>query len=203
MTPTLLDIITLTNDFPAAIYQYGSRVYGTINEKSDWDYIVISDRHKDKLDIHNGNELNITVYPVNEFKKQLEMHEISAIELFFLNKEHVVYSRYNFDFKLDLVKLRHSVCQKVSHSWVKAKKKLTVMDDFDPYIGKKSLFHSLRILDFGVQIAKHGRINNYSSANKYYEQIMFGPDDWPLLDSQWRPVKNSGLTEFRLLAGKE
>lgn len=202
MPANLSEIIAISGSFPLAVYQYGSRVYGTISQKSDWDYIVISERHAEKIDLHRDSDLNLTIYPVQLFQEELNNHEISALECYFLPKNNVTYVRHEFDFKLDLVKLRHSISKKVSHSWVKAKKKLTVDKDYDLYTGKKSLFHSLRILDFGIQLAKFGSIQNYESVNDLYLEILNGPDDWASLDSIWRPLKNGRLTEFRFLTEK-
>ncbi len=61
-------------------------------------------------------------------------------------------------FKLDKTKLRVAISTIVSNSWVKGKKKLIVQGDYDLNLAIKSTFHSLRILDFGTQIAMEGKI---------------------------------------------
>jgi hypothetical protein len=58
---------------------------------------------------------------------------------------------------------------KAGNSFAKAGKKLDV--EKEHYKGKKSLFHSLRILMFGIQIAKAGRITNYGEANDLWKEI--------------------------------
>ena len=37
--------------------------------------------------------------------------------------------------------------------------------------GKKSLFHAIRIVMFGIQISKYGKIVDYSAANHIWEEI--------------------------------
>ena len=103
---------------------------------------------------------------------------------------------------MNLPQLRHAISSKSSNSWVKAKKKFIVEEDFNPYIGKKSAFHSLRILNFGTQIAKYQRILNYSSANNYFDDIM-NLNSWDDINHQFKSVYNSLSTEFKLVAPKE
>ena len=74
-------------------------------------------------------------------------------------------------FNLDTWKLRQVCYQIVSNVWAKCHKKLVVEEDYDLYRVQKSLFHSLRILMFATQISQHGRIVDYSEANKYSEEI--------------------------------
>ena len=37
--------------------------------------------------------------------------------------------------------------------------------------GVKSIFHSLRILDFGRQIIAHGKIVDFKRANRYWKEL--------------------------------
>ena len=46
-----------------------------------------------------------------------------------------------------------------------------IKKDKNIYIAKKSLFHSFRIIDFGTQIAKNGRITDYGSTNHIWFEI--------------------------------
>ena len=91
--------------------------------------------------------------------------------------------------------------QKANHSFVKAKKKIEVEKDY--YVGWKSLFHSLRILVFGIQIAKEGCISDYSAANDYWHEIREANQyDWSYFKSKYQPEHNRLATEFRKLAPK-
>ena len=62
-------------------------------------------------------------------------------------------------------KIRNSFSHVASNSFVKCKKKIEVEASYDPHTGRKSLWHSLRIVDFGIQILKHDKIIDYSSVN--------------------------------------
>lgn len=187
------------------IYSYGSRVYGTYNEKSDYDFIVIVKNNsiKNEFALENNN-ISLHIFNISSFQKALEQHKIFALECFFLPKELLLQEKHIFDFKLNLLKLRKSVSEKSSHSWVKAKKKFIVEKDHDVYKAKKSLFHSFRITDFGIQIAKYKTIQNYSSLNNLWEEILNNPSvDWENYNKKYKEKHNNLLTEFRKLAPKD
>jgi hypothetical protein len=76
------------------------------------------------------------------------------------------------------------------------------MEQVDYYIGVKSLFHSLRILMFGIQIANTGKIFDFSVANSIYYKIMSKDWTWEELDLEFRPLRNSILSEFRTVTKK-
>jgi hypothetical protein len=89
-----------------------------------------------------------------------------------------------------------------SNSWIKAKKKISQNNDYDYYIGVKSLFHSLRIPMFATQIATTGRINDFSCANFIWNKINSKIWNWEELDLEFRELRNNILTEFRKLTEK-
>lgn len=188
-----------------AVYPYGSRVYGTAQEHSDWDYVVIRENAKDG-EIRPGL-INLKMMSPAHFQKLLDEHRITALECFFLPEDKVLRKPSKpWVFKLDKKTLRRSISEKSSHSWVKARKKF-----ISPYNranemerGKKSLFHSLRIIMFGIQIARDGHISDYSEANYIFEDIMTDPSiSWENYEKQWKKARNELLTKFRTLAPKE
>jgi len=180
------------------VYPYGSRVYGNFHKNSDYDFIIIV---KNKTtDQFSDNFININFYTVAEHQQRLDDHEISALECQFLINNPFK-ANHKFRFVLDTVKLRHSLSAKSSNSWVKCKKKLTIPQDFDLNIGRKSMFHSFRIIEFGIQIATHGKIVDYASCNDLYKEIM-GYYEWTDLFDVFKLRYNALLTEFRKLAAK-
>jgi len=133
----------------------------------------------------------------------LDRHEISAVECWSLPPEMKFRDKIKLNFKLNLSTLRSSVSEKSNHSWVKAKKKLIVPEDRAPYIAKKSLFHSFRIYQFGIQLATTGRITDYAASNELYGRIMNTPDDWDVIDATFRPEMQALASEFRKVAPKQ
>jgi predicted nucleotidyltransferase len=186
-----------------AIYRYGSHVYGTAGKSSDEDYIVIT---RDQLDIteQKAEYIDVTIYSRGQFVKQIEEHEISALECLFLPEEHVIYQTEQFEVKIDRAKLRRSLAQKASNSFVKAKKKLTIEADYNLRIAWKSLFHSLRIPMFGVQLAKDGKISDYACANHYLAEIeALNETAWEPLKEKYQPIFNAVSSEFKRHAPKQ
>ena len=185
------------------IYKFGSHVYGTNDENSDEDYIVVAKEYFESKDI------NLHVFTVNQFQNQLDNCDIQILECFFLDNKHIIKEQYNFNFILDKSKLRTAISTISSNSWVKGKKKLTVMGDYDVRLAIKSVFHSLRILDLGIQIAREGKIIDYSSSNFILEDLKrlakeFQHGDlWQKIDEKYRSTFNSRSSEFKALAPKD
>lgn len=110
------------------------------------------------------------------FLKMIDANDIVALEAIFvpngrwygLTKKHFEYCNR---FKLDLWKLRENVSAICSNSWVKCKKKLTVEKDYNLRVAQKSLFHSLRIYMFGIQIAENGKIVDFGCAKDLWHDI--------------------------------
>lgn len=178
------------------VVRFGSHVYGTANENSDTDCYVISDLVEGYEDVrHDDKDMHI-VSDVH-FQKMLDEHHIVAMEVYF----HSIGVQDDFKFEVDLQQLRKSISAVVSNSWVKSKKKMLVENE--DYIGRKSMWHSLRILMFGIQIAKHGKIVDFSEANEYYDDIVKSDKSYEELKETYHPIMLSKQTEFRILAPKE
>lgn len=187
-----------------AVYPYGSRVYGTSKPRSDYDFIIITKNlTTDTLGL--SNHIHATIYSLRDYEQRLREHEISILECMSLPRERMVKALVHPQLDtINLHTLRESISAKSSLSLVKAKKKLTLYDDKESkYIGLKSLFHSLRMIRFGSQIATHGRIIDYGECNELYDQMMNDPLDWDFLLEKYKPLHNKWMTEFRILAPKD
>lgn len=188
-------------DQDVILVPYGSRVYGTHSDKSDYDYIAIvpENRRADTGTEYFHDDTNIHIYNRYDFQDQLRRHKIHTLEAYFLPDGLV---RSQFEFRLDPVVLRHELSAKASNSFVKAKKKIEKEKDY--YIGWKSLFHSLRILNFGAQIATTGKIENYGAMNQIWLDILAAQAyNWVYFKEKYQPEYNRLATEFKKLAPKE
>lgn len=179
-----------------AMYPYGSRVYGNAKGNSDHDFIVVHNSDFPNQEVVY-RDMNVHFYDVKTFQQALDDHEIWALECYFLPKDTIIRDTNIFTFTLDKSKLRVNVSSKASNSFVKMKKKLI---DGETYIGQKSLFHSLRMIMFGISIATEGKID-FSIANKYFYDII-NYDDWEILKAKYQPIYNELSTEFRVVAPK-
>lgn len=179
------------------VYKYGSLVYGCTNSKSDLDYIVIVSSENPKLYYSvNEEDANYTICSEQRFIERIKEHHISALECIFQNPTKDTYIKH---FNLNLETLRREISAVTSNSFVKCKKKLAISED---YIGKKSMFHSLRILMFGIQIAKFGKIVDYGEANSLLPVIM-NMNTWEEIKEYCQPIYNKYKSEFKKLAPLE
>jgi hypothetical protein len=78
---------------------------------------------------------------------------------------------------------------------IKSKKKI---QQGDYYIGLKSLYHSIRIVMFGIQIAKYSHIVDFTVANYIWIEMNERIFTWDELDIKYRDINNRLLSEFRL-----
>jgi predicted nucleotidyltransferase len=183
------------------IYLFGSRVYGTNNEKSDYDFIVVADGDFTKIDsiefYVNNIECNATIYSVKQFQRQIELHEISVLECLFCDTKYKK-ELINFNFVLDKNILRHSISAKCSNSWSVCNKKLTVENNVRRAM--KSLFHVFRIYTFAIELLETNKIFNFSAANHIYNKIMKLTDfTWDDIKQNYQKDRNALATNFKKL----
>ena len=166
------EIISLSN-IPEhkirAIYLYGSRVYGTNHPGSDYDFRVIAcslDREKELRD----SKYNIHINTPDKFQDDLYNYRAVNLECIYAPSFAVVKEdiSYRESFKINPAKLKKAFLSQSHDAWHKGKIKLL---DMDIERGLKSIFHSMRILIFGLQILEHGEIIDFSEANDYWAEI--------------------------------
>lgn len=190
------------------IYLFGSRVYGTSNESSDYDIIMVANNSVEAIEITNG-KFNIHVYTPKKFKEDLDWHRINNLECIFAPEWAKIKEDIKWDFVLDKNKLRHAISHISSNSWVKCKKKL---EHNEYYVGIKSLFHSLRIANYGYQIASNGTIIDFKEVNHVWDDLTFKhlPKymrdkhtwKWSELDAKFKHIHNEYMSNFRKVASK-
>lgn len=180
------------------LYAHGSHLYGTDNDGSDWDCMVIIETDEDFTMIQEGL-YDIHVYSQKEFQRKLDSHAFDVIVSFCAP----IIQNVEMNFTLDKMKLRSCVSQKADHSYVKAKKKNIVEKEY--YLAKKSLFHSFRIFDFGSQFAKNGCIVDFKSCKEIHDEIMLleeGDKTWEKWNNKFKKRFNGMKSEFKILAPK-
>jgi len=208
MIPTLDSVIRASRIHPSRVFNvtlFGSQVYGTATTDSDFDIIMVANNSVESTEIRNGL-FNIHVYTPDKFKSDMEWHRINNLECIFAPDWAKLKETIKYDFKLDVAKLRHATSHISSNSWIKARKKI---EQGDYYIGIKSLFHSIRIPMFATQIAKSGRIYDFTCANFIWKKltidrfsIVNSKWTWEELDDEFRLLRNKTLTQFRSVTTK-
>jgi len=179
---------------------FGSRLYGSHSEKSDHDYIVIQD------ELEKIEDVNIHCFTKESFITAVKNGDIACLEVYFADKS--TFEVYKWEFPtVDINKesFRRNISMLTSNSWVKGKKKLIVIGDYDLDIALKSIFHSIRILDFAIQIMREGKILDYSNMNwllrDLYKLSAYHDRQelWDKINDKYRTLFNSKATEFKKL----
>lgn len=197
--PTFEEVYNAVGKHPKLIkgcYIFGSRVYGTASEESDWDIILVANASSPNVE-YNVGKFNIHIIVPSEFEKLVRDNHIKVIECLFAPKWAQL-KPYPIEFVFKPDSFRHNVSHTVSNSWVKCKKKL---GQGDYYIGIKSLFHSLRIASFGLQFAVEGDII-FSSMNDVWDDLKSREWTWEELKEKYQPRRNELLTTFRKFCEK-
>lgn len=189
------------------IYQFGSFLYGSQNcyegHISDEDYIIVAQEYFD------SNDINIHVYTYYQFKHNLSLCDIQMMECYFAPDEFKIKETVKLNFTPNPYYIRKSTSTISSTSWVKGKKKLTISADYDLWLAIKSIYHSLRILNFGYQILLNGKIVNFSEMNYVlYDMIKMSEtlkrnDLWEAIDTKYRQKYNSLKSEIKKIVPKE
>ncbi|AUS02875.1 hypothetical protein NVP2275O_294 [Vibrio phage 2.275.O._10N.286.54.E11] len=211
-----------TFNFPyrsAGMFNYGSKVYGN-KKPSDIDVIAVfvgnvdyCEQHKVE-DINNiGTFIDVTLYSEKTFLEKVNEHEISILECVFAKKKNILVpislylERQLKHFVIDKSTLRRAISKKASNSYVKAKKKLLVEADYDLECSLKSLWHSIRILDFGSQLAESSTIDEFDSVNWIFKDILdtyiSTECNWEEIHKKYKPIYNEFASTFRETCPKE
>jgi hypothetical protein len=181
------------------VYPYGSRVYGTATENSDYDYIIV---YKSAL-LPNGafrnnaissedRKIQAVCYSRAGFQDALNNYEIGAIECMFLPEDKILRKQWPFkNYKWDKKEMSRKIITKASDSWHNAKMRLC---DDDLETSKKGLWHALRILLFGIQLKEQGRIVDFTEANSLRTKI-FDDEDFNM--KKWFAYRDELMEKLR------
>lgn len=200
------------------MFVYGSSIYGN-KQPDDIDVLVVLDTHKDIDAQYQIGEYNVTVVDYNLFMLNLRDHHVVTIECVYADPStHLMPLRHGLqqviqifkegtesDFGFNLGKLRASFSKTSSNSYVKAKKKLIIPEDYDLDCSIKSLWHSLRILMFGSTLARTGAIN-FQEANDLYVEIiklyMESKCQWDTIHEVAHEIQREYSSDFKTVAPK-
>lgn len=188
------------------IYPYGSQVYGTAGKDSDSDYIIVtksatlpSGAFKQNAISNEDWTIQGVLYSRGGFLDALNNYEIGALECISLPEEDKVLEtkllktllsrprRWDED---DMIK---AIIQKASNSWFIADKQ--AKSGFKDR-AKKGIYHSLRILTFGLQLKEHGRIVDFGVCNElYFKMKAIDPDEFDT--RKWIPKRDRLMNKLR------
>lgn len=180
----ICESLSLSKDDIFNVYPYGSRVYGTDTEDSDYDFVIVYKRSllpsgsfKDNAISSEDRTIQATCYSRGGFIDAINNFQISALECIYLPDELIIQKKFPFKIqKFDERALIKNIIKTASFIWYFAK--LSYKDE-DIERSKKNIFHALRILDFGIQIKQHGKILDYSKSNPLLKKINDDDEFYP------------------------
>jgi len=181
---------------------FGSQILGTSNDKSDYDInIILSNIESFENQLYyteNNKEYNFNIFSKEEFLEKLNNYDIAILESYF---SPISVFFFDINFQINLQKLRVWISSTSDNSWVKCKKKL-ILNWEDKYIWYKSLFHSFRIIDLWIQLAKYWKIVNFQTYKDLYFEIISQKLSWEELNEKYKLRWNTLRSEFKQLAPK-
>lgn len=183
-----------------ALYCYGSRVFGTSHINSDWDLVAA---YEDPAlhNVHVNQAVDMSVFSRAMFQEKINKHDDKILTCLFMPPEFVIIQpKEKWHFELDVEKLWTVFSKKAAYHWKRGKHFFVKQPKRDDcfYVAKKELVHSLRTLDFGIQIAKYGKIQNMQTMISEYHRMMSSPStSWKEYEDEWRPVYDVLFSDFR------
>ena len=190
---TLDDIITASGIHKLKVrnvYLYGSRIYGTAREGSDYDIIMIASHmleHEEKRATVNGVLLNIHVITPDRFLADLKIHNIMNLECLFAPQWARLQEKLVLPIEINVKKLIKNNLAQSASSWHGGKMKI---QSYNIYKGAKSVFHSLKMLMFASQIAEANSITNFSIANHLFSELVDCDEfEWEYFREKYLPLK--------------
>lgn len=158
------------------IYPYGSHVYGTNTLLSDSDYVIVTKSLKlpsggFKSNAISSDKSNIQgiLYSYSGFLNAIDTYDMTALECIFLPEDKIIQKTKDFPIRKWVEKeMVDSVIKKASNSFYIADQQ---SKNDQKLQAKKGIFHSIRILMFGIQLRNNMKIVDYSEANSLFDKI--------------------------------
>jgi predicted nucleotidyltransferase len=210
------------------ISQYGSRVYGTTTEFSDYDVLVIIDSDEVyELDLHNNEidfngsliKVDISILSKKTFLSSIEKCDVRSVEILSVPEQFILLEtdfmeecRKNFDPSQSNVKSAIRTSFSAKSDWAQARTVKKLIDK-EYRIAIKSLWHSYRVIKFAIQLAKYGRIIDFTESNDFWDILKIIKEEdmtdvmLKNLYKEWVKTPKNGsnnslLTEFKNLLPK-
>lgn len=183
------------------MFRYGSQVYGTADENSDHDYIIVMkgamlDNGAFRNNAISNEDWSIqgVVYSRGGFLNAINSYEIAALECLSLDDSNIIVSKWPFkSTNWNTKEMVKAIIRKASDS-----RHLSNMQskNGDKERAIRSMFHSLRILKFGLQLKEHQKIVNFQECNEMYKEFKnMNPEDFDSRD--YFPQFDKLLIELR------
>ena len=160
------------------LYVHGSTIFANQPCPHDLDLIAVIDDAKQEVPQDSPDSqftlgrCEVSVYERRCFFEKLHAMDLTMITCLSTPKRFVLKELQDErlrNFELDLRLLEESVTSYAEYTWLKAQR---VLNDWkDPYKSSKNAYFVFRVLEFGCQLADHGRIVDLKAANHMWDVI--------------------------------
>ena len=172
----ILGELGITGDV-LAIFPYGSQVYGTAGPESDHDYIIVmksamldNGAFRNNAISNDDRTIQGVVYSRGGFIDAINNYEIGALECLSLPDNMVIHKKWPFkSYNWNEKAMVKAIISKASSSRHNADQQ---SKNGNKVIGKRGMYHALRILNFGVQLKRAKKIVNFKACNDMYFEMM-------------------------------
>lgn len=172
---TILKELGITGEV-LGIFPYGSQVYGTAGVDSDNDYIIVmksamldNGAFRNNAISNSDTTIQGVVYSRGGFIDAINNYEIGALECLSLPEDLVIFKKWPFKIhKWNENAMVKSIITKASASRHNADQQCK---HGNKGIGKRGMYHALRILNFGLQLKEHQKIVDFSECNEMYAEM--------------------------------
>jgi predicted nucleotidyltransferase len=199
------------------IYVFGSRLYGTNNERSDWDVVVvIQSRYRTSTTTNTiCDEQDETMYPetLNFTVSDTLVIDIQLVDLsemqstmnrdfvldelmcLWVQPEYILLENHVFPqtWNIDPLLFEQAIVKQVNKLLISAE----ISIEHSVYHAKKKILLLIIYLDLATQIVKNGRIIDFRSIPKQYHELIHQTnvdiEDWDQLSDLYGPI----VDEFR------
>jgi len=197
------------------LYVTGSWQYSCTREGSDIDLTAIVKEYPSCGSQFISDDLNVNFYKVSSVDRMLQEGYIPLLEAYYAEDKHIIikYPKFNvvrpIDSLMDDISLLRVSCSTLtSNSWVKGHKKLTT-SDYDLNMALKSIFHSIRIQDFVIQLLDSSTTPDFSSCNYILYDLFFMSESlhreelWLAIKSKYHSVYKQKKSTIKSFIPKE
>lgn len=191
------------------LFIYGSRLFGTSHEKSDYDVCAIIDGYCGILEgkfpevglseyLLSLKDLDIEIhfYEKRFWEWKLEQNVVEAIASLSIPNNLIIYESesYKMNCEIHMMRLKYQVDQfKGIHE--KISFQLFNLKNFQK--GKKIACHCIRTVKYGIQVLEKGYVYDFHCAVDQFKYIMNLKEDYNLLKKEFYNIMNTIYLEFR------
>ena len=161
------------------VYIVGSHLWGSCNQKSDWDLVIVtSDSKNTSINAHKGN-IDAWIVPVDEYFTFIAEHLIQALLTLWIPANLVLMKKLEFQpakkFCYSAKSMRAAI-EKLYERDTRVAGKHYSKEDFVG--GRKVVKHLVRQLGLCVQIIECGSIQDYTHFVEHHEHESVFTSSW-------------------------